>query len=70
MQVLKHRNIVEMKNSFYTNGDKPDEIYLNLVLEYVPDTVYRYTCQHTLNKQFVPMIYVKVYKNTHMKKKS
>lgn len=26
---------------FYCAGDKKDELYLNLILEYVPETVYR-----------------------------
>lgn len=26
---------------FYSNGDKKDEVYLNLILEYVPETVYK-----------------------------
>lgn len=41
MRMLNHRNVVCMKHCFYSNGDKPDELYLNLVLEYVPDTLYR-----------------------------
>jgi len=30
-----------MLNSFYTNGDNPDEVYLNVVMEFIPETVYR-----------------------------
>lgn len=62
MRMLKHQNIVEMKHCFYSNGDKSaDELYLNLVLEYVPDTVYRFCCQYTKNGSFVPLIYVKLF---------
>lgn len=28
-----HSNIVALKHCFYSQGDKPDELYLNLVLE-------------------------------------
>lgn len=28
-------------SSYYSKGDKPDEVYLNLVLEFVPETIYR-----------------------------
>jgi hypothetical protein len=24
-----------MRQSFYTNGDKPDEVYLNVVMDYI-----------------------------------
>jgi len=61
MRMLSHPNIVELKNSFYTNGDKPDEVYLNLVLEYVPETVYRVCRHYTKLKQTLPMFYVKLY---------
>ena len=50
MKQLRHVNIVELKNCFYTNGEKPEEVYLNLLLEFVPETVYRiirhYRCNH------------------------
>lgn len=61
MQQLKHPNIVELKNSFYTNGEKPDEVFLNLVLEFVPDTVYRVSRHYSKLKQTVPYILSKLY---------
>lgn len=42
MRKLNHPNIVKLKYFFYSSGDKKDELYLNLILEYVPETVYRY----------------------------
>ncbi|KAF2069372.1 hypothetical protein CYY_009306, partial [Polysphondylium violaceum] len=38
-----------------------EEVYLNLVLEYVPDTVYRVARHYSISKQPVPMLYVKLY---------
>lgn len=38
-----------------------DEIYLNLVLEYIPETVYRVAKHHSKNKAFVPITVVKLY---------
>eukprot|EP01006_Ploeotia_vitrea_P042460 TRINITY_DN66629_c1_g28_i1.p1 TRINITY_DN66629_c1_g28~~TRINITY_DN66629_c1_g28_i1.p1 ORF type:complete len:376 (-),score=33.60 TRINITY_DN66629_c1_g28_i1:218-1345(-) len=61
MRMLNHRNIVMMKHCFYSNGEKQDELYLNLVLEYVPDTVYRFCRHFTKNKEFMPVIYVKLF---------
>jgi len=51
MKLLNHINIVQLKNSFYTNGPKNDEVFLNLVLEYVPETVYRVSRQYAKLKQ-------------------
>lgn len=61
MRKLEHQNIVQLKYFFYSSGDKKDEVYLNLVLEYVPETVYRITRHYSKMKQTIPMLYIKVY---------
>jgi glycogen synthase kinase 3 beta len=40
---------------------KKDDVYLNLVMEYVPETVYRVSRHYTKIKQAVPMLIVKLY---------
>lgn len=40
---------------------KQDEIYLNLVMEYVPETVYRVLKHYNKSKQPVPVLLVKLY---------
>lgn len=60
MQMLDHPNIVTLKHCFYSNTKK-DELYLNLVLEYVPETVYRIGRHYTRVNQRMPLIYVKLY---------
>lgn len=62
MKMLTHTNVVEMKHCFFSKGEKsPDEEYLNLVLEYVPDTVFRFCCQYAKNNTYMPLIYVKLF---------
>ncbi|GFH55886.1 hypothetical protein CTEN210_12362 [Chaetoceros tenuissimus] len=56
-----HSNIVTLKHCFYSQGEKPDELYLNLVLEYVPETVYSISRQHSKAKIPLPLLYVKLY---------
>lgn len=56
-----HSNIVALKHCFYAQGEKADELYLNLVLEYVPETVYSISRQHQKAKMALPLIYVKLY---------
>mmetsp|Transcript_7932 Transcript_7932/g.12147 ORF Transcript_7932/g.12147 Transcript_7932/m.12147 type:complete len:388 (-) Transcript_7932:279-1442(-) len=56
-----HSNIVALKHCFYSQGEKPDELYLNLVLEYVPETVYSISRFHQKSKISLPLIYVKLY---------
>jgi len=63
MQMINHPNVVALKDSFFTTGDKPgsDEVYLNLVLEFIPDTVYRVTRHYSKLKQSLPLIFTKLY---------
>lgn len=60
MQLLDHPNIVQLKHYFFSTTDK-DELYLNLVLEYVPETVYRTTKGYARLNQHMPLIYVQLY---------
>jgi len=61
MRELYHTNVVHYKHAFYTQGDKQDEIYLNVVMEYVPETVYRVLKHYNKMKQPVPLLLVKLY---------
>jgi len=61
MRKLDHCNIVKLRYFFYTGGDKKDELYLNLVLEYIPETVYRVARHYSKNRQTIPIIYIKLY---------
>jgi serine/threonine protein kinase len=45
----------------FPKGEKQDELYLNLVLEYVPETVYSISRQHQKSKMALPLLYVKLY---------
>jgi len=61
MRRLDHCNIVSLLYFFYTSGEKKDEIYLNLVLEYIPETVYKVARQYSKQKQTIPVTFIKLY---------
>jgi len=61
MKELRHPNVVELKHAFYTSGDKPGETYLNVVMEYCSDTVYRVMKHYNKMKQPVPLVFVQLY---------
>jgi serine/threonine protein kinase len=61
MRRLDHCNIIRLQYFFYSAGDKKDEVYLNLVLDYIPDTVYRVIRHHYKAKQIMPMLFIKLY---------
>lgn len=61
MRRLEHCNIVKLMYFFYTSGEKKDEIYLNLVLEFVPETVYKVARQYAKGKQSIPGLFIRLY---------
>ncbi|CAF1430341.1 unnamed protein product [Adineta ricciae] len=64
MRRLDHQNIVQLKYFFFSSGDKvnlKEEVYLNLVLEFIPETVYRVARHYTKQKQTIPILSVKLY---------
>lgn len=60
MHMLDHPNIVALKHCFYSTTDG-EEIYLNLVLEFVPETLNRIARHYHKMKLRMPLIYVKLY---------
>ena len=61
LKMLHHPNCVEMRQAFYSNGDKPNEVYLNVVMDFITDTVYRVMKNYLKMKQMVPNLLVKLY---------
>jgi len=61
MRKLVHPNIVQLKHCFYSNGDKNDQLFLNLVLEFVPETVHSISKSYKDKKKLVPGFLTKLY---------
>jgi glycogen synthase kinase 3 beta len=61
MQSLKHPAVVELKEHFYSRGKKKDEIYLNLVMDYVPDNLHSAIRTHFKARRTIPHLTIKVY---------
>jgi serine/threonine protein kinase len=60
MRVLNHPNVVALKQCFFSTTEK-DELFLNLVLEYVSETVYKVSRKYVKVNQNVPLLYVQLY---------
>jgi len=60
MKIVSHPNIVEVRDCFYSKGRNRD-VYLNLVMEYIPETVYQTIRNHSKACLTIPYIYTKVY---------
>jgi len=67
LQIMKqlaaqpHPYIVTLKQHFESKGNRNDEEYLNLVLEYVPETIYSVAKYFTKRKESMPIFSVKLY---------
>ena len=53
--------MIHLRHAFYTTGEKPDELYLNVVMDYVPDTIYRVVRHYNKMRQQMPILLVKLY---------
>lgn len=60
MRSMDHQNVVSLKHCFFSTTSK-DELFLNLVMEYVPETIYRVVRHYSNTCQRMPLIYVKLY---------
>ena len=61
MKNLDHPNIVKLYHAFYTTGEKQDEIYLNLVMNYASDNLNRINKYYAEKKEMVPTFLLKLY---------
>ena len=55
MQSLHHPNVVGLKEFFYHKRKGKDEVYLNVVMDFVPDTIYRAVRNCAKNKDIIPI---------------
>ena len=60
MRSMEHCNVVSLKHCFFSSSSR-DELFLNLVMEYVPETLYRVLKHYSSMNQRTPLIFVKLY---------
>lgn len=58
---LNHPNVVYLKHAFFTPGQRENDMYLNIVMEFIPDTAYRILRQFQREGKPMPAIYIKLY---------
>eukprot|EP00730_Choanoeca_flexa_P004893 TRINITY_DN11833_c0_g1_i1.p2 TRINITY_DN11833_c0_g1~~TRINITY_DN11833_c0_g1_i1.p2 ORF type:complete len:386 (+),score=63.72 TRINITY_DN11833_c0_g1_i1:387-1544(+) len=61
MRSLAHPNITHLHYFFYSSGSKKDEIYLNLVVEFIPENMYQVLRRHTKQRRPLPLLMVKLF---------
>ncbi|KAL3820264.1 hypothetical protein ACJIZ3_006169 [Penstemon smallii] len=60
MQTMNHPNVVSLKHHFFSTTSR-NEVFLNLVMEYVPETMSRVLKHYSDAKHRMPLILVKLY---------
>lgn len=58
---LHHFNIVTLHYFYYSSGLKKDDVYLNLILEYLPDTLSKMLKRYNKTHQNLPIFYVRLF---------
>ncbi|CAD8175081.1 unnamed protein product [Paramecium pentaurelia] len=61
LQELNHPNVVETKHAYFSYGDCSDEQYLNVIMDYQPETIHSYNTQFLKQQQMIPQIQTKLY---------
>ncbi|GAW80697.1 glycogen synthase kinase 3 [Plasmodium gonderi] len=63
MKNLSHVNIIYLKDYYYTECVKKNEknVFLNVVMEYIPQTVHKYMKYYARNNHSLPLLLVKLY---------
>lgn len=60
MKLIHHRNIADLRYYFYLTNEK-NELYLNLILEFVPETLYKASQYYVSKRASMPPLEVKLY---------
>ncbi|KAJ8458547.1 hypothetical protein OPV22_031473 [Ensete ventricosum] len=60
MRTMAHPNVVSLKHCFFSSTSR-DELFLNLVMEYVPESLYGVLKHYSNVNQRMPLIFVKLY---------
>ncbi|CAH2038760.1 unnamed protein product [Thlaspi arvense] len=60
MRLMDHPNVISLKHCFFSTTSR-DELFLNLVMEYVPETLYRVLRHYASSNQRMSIFYVKLY---------
>ena len=58
---MDHPNVIKLLHAFFTSGERPEDSILNMVMDFIPLTVYRVNFQFKKLNQPVHPILLKLY---------
>jgi serine/threonine protein kinase len=61
LRELNNRHIIHLLNYFRSSSKQVKDIYLNLVLEYMPESLHQFTINYRKDRKYPPLLYVKLF---------
>ena len=61
MKVMDHENVVKLRHYFEKQGRKKDEIYLHLVMDFLPETIRSVALQHHKRRKRFAVDHIRAY---------
>ena len=61
MSLLDHPNSIRLRHCFYSRGESADEIYLNLVMDFIPETIHKCLRTYAKASKLLPLLMTKAY---------
>jgi len=61
MQRVNHPNVVTMLDAFFSHGRRSRDLYLNIVMEWMPENVYQTIRRHVKASECIPFPKIKCY---------
>ena len=61
LKLLRNKYCISLKNSFKTSGKTPREVYLNIVMDYLPTSLHQFVMGYRQSRKFPPIFYVRLF---------
>lgn len=61
LKLMKHPNVVSLKHAFKSRGQRQSDIYLNLVMDYLPLTLTQFALRYRQQKLYPPILLLKIF---------
>jgi serine/threonine protein kinase len=60
-QQIHNRYCVALRDHFVSAGRQPNELFLNLIMEYLPMSLHQFTVDYRKDRKYPPLLYVKLF---------
>jgi glycogen synthase kinase 3 beta len=61
LRLLHHPNCVSLKHAFKSRGQHPSDVYLNLVMDYLPITLHQFVLTFRQDRMYPPILFIKLF---------